>query len=275
MIWRAASPYESSLPAHASRRRAIWSWALYDFANSAFTTLVVTFIYATYFTQAIAPDEITGTSLWSRGVTITALIVALCSPVLGAIADVGGYRKPLVVLSTLICVAATAALYGVLPGQVLAALVLFVIANVAYEFGTVFYNAFLPDLAPEGRIGTVSGAAWGLGYLGGLLALAAALVMLVQPEVPWFGFSTEAGENIRATNLLVAAWFLVFSVPFFLWVPEGRPRRPVTADLVRGAFKQLFGTFHEVRKHRQTFRFLVARLVYTDRLVTVCAFGRI
>ena len=259
----------------AGRRRAIWSWALYDFANSAFTTLVVTFVYATYFTQAIAEDPIRGTALWSRGVTITALIVALCSPVLGAIADRGGYRKTFVVISTLVCVAATAALYRVLPGQVVAALVLFVIANVAYEFGTVFYNAFLPDLAPEGRIGTVSGVAWGLGYFGGLLALAVALVALVQPETPWFGFSTEAGENIRATNLLVAGWFLVFSVPLLLWVPEGRPRVPVSGRVVREAFGQLSRTFREVRKHRQTFRFLVARLVYNDGLVTVFAFGGI
>ena len=259
----------------ANPRRAIWSWALYDFANSAFTTLVVTFVYATYFTQAIAEDPIRGTALWSRGVTITALIVALCSPVLGAIADRGGYRKTFVVVSTLICVVATAALYRVLPGQVVTALVLFVIANVAYEFGTVFYNAFLPDLAPEGRIGTVSGVAWGLGYLGGLLALAVALVTLVQPETPWFGFSTEGGENIRASNLLVAVWFLAFSVPLMLWVPEGRPRVPVSARIVREAFGQLGRTFREVRKHRQTFRFLVARLVYNDGLVTVFAFGGI
>jgi predicted RNA-binding protein with RPS1 domain/MFS family permease len=201
-------------------KRAIWSWSLYDFANSSFTTLIVTFVYATYFTQAIADDPIGGTELWSRGVTITALVVALFSPVLGAIADRGGYRKLFVVLATLICVVATAALYTVMPGQVVAALVLVVIANIAYELGTVFYNAFLPDLAPPGRIGTVSGLAWGLGYIGGLLALAFALLTLVQPEVPWFGFSTEGGENIRATNLVVAAWFLVFSVPLLLWVPE-------------------------------------------------------
>src|SRR5690606_5590573 len=153
------------------RRREIWSWAPYDFANSPFTTLVVTFVYATYFTQAIADDPIHGTALWSRGVTITAIVVALASPLLGAIADRGGYRKLFVLLSTLVCVAATALLYRVMPGQVVAALVLFVVANIAYEFGTVFYNAFLPDIAPPGRIGRASGLGWGIGYIGGLLAL--------------------------------------------------------------------------------------------------------
>lgn len=256
-------------------KRAIWSWSLYDFANSAFTTLVVTFVYATYFTQAIAEDAVRGTTLWSRGVTITALIVALSSPVLGAIADRGGYRKLFLVIATLVCVVATAALYTVLPGEILAALVLVIIANVAYELGTVFYNAFLPDLAPEGRIGTVSGLAWGLGYFGGLLALAVALLTLVQPETPWFGFSTEGGENIRATNLVVAAWFLVFSVPLLLWVHEDRSRASVSGKVVVEAFAQLRRTFTEVRKYRQTVRLLVARLVYNDGLVTVFAFGGI
>jgi UMF1 family MFS transporter len=256
-------------------KRAIWSWSLYDFANSSFTTLVVTFVYATYFTQAIADDPIHGTALWSRAVTITALVVALCSPVLGAIADRGGYRKLFVVVATLICVVATAALYTVLPGQVIAALVLVVIANIAYEFGTVFYNAFLPDLSPPGRIGTVSGLAWGLGYIGGLLALAFALLTLVQPEVPWFGFSTQDGENIRATNLVVAAWFFVFSVPFLLWVPEDRSRVSVSGRVITEAFAQLKHTLIEVRKYRHTLRFLLARLVYNDGLVTVFAFGGI
>ena len=256
-------------------KRAIWSWSLYDFANSSFTTLIVTFVYATYFTQAIADDPIRGTELWSRGVTITALVVALCSPVLGAIADRGGYRKLFVVLATLICVAATAALYTVMPGQVVAALVLVVIANIAYELGTVFYNAFLPDLAPPGRIGTVSGLAWGLGYIGGLLALAFALLALVQPEVPWFGFSTEGGENIRATNLVVAAWFFVFSIPLLLWVPEDRSRASVSGRVIVEAFSQLKHTFVEIRKYRHIVRFLFARLLYNDGLVTVFAFGGI
>ena len=256
-------------------KRAIWSWSLYDFANSAFTTLVVTFVYATYFTQAIADDPVHGTALWSRGVTITALIVAFCSPLLGAIADRGGYRKLFVIVSTLICVIATAALYNVLPGQIIAALVLVVIANIAYEFATVFYNAFLPDLAPRGRIGLVSGLAWGLGYIGGLLALAIALVALVQPETPWFGFSTENGENIRATNLVVAAWFLVFSVPLLLWVPEDKSRVSVSGRVFKDAFVQLRRTFSEIRKYRQMVRFLVARLIYNDGLVTVFAFGGI
>ena len=256
-------------------RRAIWSWALYDFGNSAFTTLVITFVYATYFTQAIAPDPITGTVLWSRAITVTALVTAICSPLLGALADRGGYRKAFVVLSTLVCVLATAGLFQVLPGQVMAALVLVVIANLGYEIATVFYNAFLPDISPPGRIGRISGYGWALGYVGGLLALLLALVALVQPATPWFGFSTEAGENIRATNLLTAAWFAVFALPFLLWVPEDRSAISGRGRVIGDAVRQLRGTFSEIRRHRQIVRLLVARFFYNNGLVTVIAFGGI
>ena len=151
------------MPPPRGDARVIWSWALFDFANSPFATLVVTFVYATYFTSSIAADEIHGTALWSRGVTITALLVALGSPVLGALADRGGYRKRFLLVSVLICVAGTTALYTVLPGQVLLALTLVVVANVAFELSEVFYNAFLPDIAPRARVGAVSGLGWGLG----------------------------------------------------------------------------------------------------------------
>jgi len=255
--------------------RAIWAWALYDFANSSFATLVITFVYGTYFTQAVAPDPITGTALWSRAVTITALVVAICSPFLGALADRGGYRKRFVVGFTLICVVATAALYQVLPGQVVAALALVVVANIAYEFAEVFYNAFLADVAPPERIGRVSGYGWGLGYIGGLLALVLALVLFVRPEVPFFGFSTEAGENIRATNLLVAAWYLVFSVPLFIWVAEDKSKISAAGRVLSDTSKQLVGTITHLRRYRQIVRFLLARLIYNDGLVTIFAFGGI
>ena len=127
--------------AAARDRRAIGSWALYDLANSPFTTLVVTFVYSTYFTQAIAGDAIRGTVLWSRAVTISAVAVALASPILGALADRGGYRKWFLFMSTVICAGATAALYPVLPGQVALALGIFIVANVAFELANVFYNA--------------------------------------------------------------------------------------------------------------------------------------
>jgi UMF1 family MFS transporter len=253
--------------------RAIVAWALFDFAATPFSTLIVTFVYATYFTKAIASDPIHGTALWSRGVSVTALIVALCSPLLGAFADRGGYRKRILGVATLVCAAGSAALFWVLPGQVVLALAFVVVANIAFEFAAVFNNAFLPDLAPRDRVGRLSGIGWACGYVGGLLGLVIALVTLVQPATPWFGFSTVAGENIRATNLLVAIWFLVFSVPLFLWVPEDRSRVSPAGRVVSDTFAQLRRTFSEIRKYRQIVRFLFARLLYNDGLVTIFAFG--
>ena len=274
----------------STKRRAVASWVLYDFANSPFTTLVVTFVYATYFADAIASNSVEGQALWGYAIATTALIVAFGSPLLGALADQGGYRKRFLVTATLVSAGATALLYGVMPGQVMLALTIFVVANVAFEFGIVFYNAYLPELSRSTDIGRISGWGWGLGYIGGLLALVVALVALVQPDAvtaglqglgiampdgPWFGFSAVDGENVRATNLLVAAWFLVFSLPMFFFVHEAHVSRPASNSVVRDSLAQLIGTFREIRKHRETVKFLIARLVYNDALVTIFSFGGI
>lgn len=257
-------------------RQAAAAWSLYDFANSAFTTLVVTFVYATYFTQGIAADAISGTALWSRGVTITAITVALLSPFLGAWADRRGVRKRFLLLSTAVCVVFTALLALPGEGDVMQALVFVVIANIAYELASVFYNAFLPDVAPPERIGRVSGTGWALGYVGGLLALAIALFVFIQPETAPFGLDTSAGEHVRATNVLVALWFAVFSIPFFLVVKEERAadKPPLGAALHQTA-RELKRTFAELRRYRQIARLLIARLFYNDGLVTIFAFGGI
>jgi len=256
--------------------RIIWSWAFYDWANSAFTTLVVTFIYSTYFTQAIAPDEVTGTTWWSRGIGLSAVLIALLSPIMGAAADRGGTRKRSLAVATAVCVGGSVVLAFIAPGMPHAALLalgVFVVANVAFEMSMVFYNAFLPTIASQEKIGRVSGYGWGLGYVGGLVCMVIALIGFVRPEVPWFGLSTENGFNIRATNLLVAGWYLVFSLPLFLNVPE-RPTGAKALNL-REAFAELGRTFRAVGRYREVAKFLIARLIYNDGLVTVFAFGGI
>jgi UMF1 family MFS transporter len=256
--------------------KVVWSWAFYDWANSAFTTLVVTFIYSTYFTKAMAPDEITGTAWWSRAVAVSALLTAVLSPILGAGADRAGARKRFLAVATALCIGATTLLGFVPPGMANAgiiALTLFVIADISFETGYVFYNAFLPTIASPERIGRVSGYGWGLGYVGGLVCMLIALVGFVRPEVPWFGLSTEAGFNVRATNFLVAIWFLVFSIPLFLFVPE---RRLTGVRVDPGAaLRELGRTARAIGRYREMVRFLIARLVFNDGLVTVFAFGGI
>ena len=273
MVVPASSP--SPLPAR-DIPRVIWSWALYDWANSAFTTLVVTFIYSTYFTKAMAPDVVTGTTWWSRAIALSAVLIAVLSPILGAAADRGGNSKRFLAFATGICVCGSVALAFIAPGMphgALLALAVFVVANVAFETSMVFYNAFLPTITSAGRIGRVSGYGWGLGYVGGLLCMVLALLGFVRPETPWFGISTANGFNIRATNLLVAGWYLVFSLPLFINVPE----RPATAASfkLRETWTGLRRTFQDLVRYHVLVKFLIARLIYNDGLVTVFAFGGI
>jgi UMF1 family MFS transporter len=256
-------------------RKAIAAWCVYDWANSAFTTLVVTFVYAAYFAQHFAPDENTGTALWSRGIVVSSILIALLSPTMGAIADRGGNRRRYLIGTTLLCVIATAVLAFITPETphpVLTALTVFVIANVMFEMGIVFYNSFLPSLVSQDKIGRVSGYGWGLGYIGGLGALVVALVAFVgingEPLLP---VSSEAGANLRASNFLVAAWFLVFSLPMFLYVRD--PEGPKARMDIRGALGDLAQTFRDIRRYREVVKFLLARLVYNDGLVTVFAFS--
>jgi UMF1 family MFS transporter len=273
-------------PPPPNLKRAVFSWALYDFANSSFTTIVVTFVYSVFFSKAMTGDEVTGSAMWATGVTVSALFIAILSPVLGAVADRGGYRKRFLFFFTVIAIGGTVMLYFVKPyatleqagleSQAVTALFWFVVANIGFELGGVFYNAFLPDIAPQERIGRISGFGWALGYLGGLICLVIALFGLIQTDSPWFGFTTEANENVRATCLLVAVWFAIFSVPMFLFVPEDRSAAsPPSASIIKETWNQLRATSREIRAYRHVVRLLVARLFYNDGLVTIFAFGGI
>ena len=257
-------------------RLKIISWCFYDFGNSAFTTLVVTFIYSTYFTKSIAENEIDGTFLWSNGIAISAIIVALFSPLLGAIADNAGYRKQLLVITTLASILATTLLFFPLEGQVLFSLALFVIANVNFELGSVFYNSYLPEIADKEKIGRISGYGWGLGYCGGLICMLIAMLVFISPNDPWFGFSKDTGSNIRATNLLVGIWFLLFSLPAIFFLDDNRVlQRKNFSSLLSTSIQELKTTFNEIRNYKNTVRFLIARLIYNDGLITIFAFGAV
>ena len=258
------------------KRKEIWSWCFYDFGNSAFTTLVITFIYSTYFTKAIAENEIDGTYLWSQAIAITAVIVSLLSPILGAIADKGGYRKIFLTLTTYMSIGATALLFFPIKGQILFALILVVIANVNFELGGVFYNAYLPEIVSRKKIGRISGIGWGAGYLGGLLAMLVAMIGFVSADDPWFGLKIDTGEHIRGTNVLVAAWFFIFTLPTILYLKEKKVESANRIGIVvLNSIQALKKTFQEIKIYKNTVRFLISRLIYNDGLVTIFAFGAI
>ena len=190
-------------------QKTILGWCFYDFANSAFTTIVVTFIYSAYFAAGIVGDEAIGQVYWGNTVTICAIIIALLSPIMGAVADQGGYRKSFLLFWTGICIIFSVLLFFPKQGDIYSALILFAIANISFEMGCVFCNAYVPHISNESNVGKISGYGYAFGYLGGLLALVVGLVTIALPEQPMFGISTVDGENYRSMNLLVSIWFYV------------------------------------------------------------------
>jgi UMF1 family MFS transporter len=253
------------------------SWCLYDWANSAFPTIVTTFIFAVYFAQAVAQDPIRGAVYWSHSVTVAALIVALTGPALGAIADCLGRRKPWLLFFTFLTAIATAALWLVKPSPhyVLFGQVLYATAATVYGFALIFYDAMLRNIAPPGYIGRLSGWGWALGYAGGLASLILSLAVLVNADPPPFGLMRESYDHIRATSILVALWYLIFSIPLFLFTPD----RPSTGLLIPAAvqlgMRGLVATLRQMLANPAIRRFLLAHLCFTNGLNTLFAFGGI
>jgi UMF1 family MFS transporter len=257
-------------------RRALFSWCLFDWANSAFPTVITTFVFATYFTTTVAESTIAGTAAWGHAQSLAALIIALLGPALGAIADRGGRRKPWLLAFTALCVAACVGLWFTQPerGDVIWALTFVVLGTVGFEIGMVFYNALLPEIAAPERLGRLSGWGWGMGYAGGLACLSVALVGFIQTDAPWFGLAAGTAEPVHATTLLVAAWVSLFALPLFLWTPD-KPRGERTLEALRNGLVTLVNTLCNIRRYAQTARFLLARMIYIDGLNTLFAFGGI
>ena len=246
------------------QKKQIISWSLYDFANQPYTTLIITFIYSAFFVNYIAGDEQQGTFLWANAISITAITVAFISPILGAFADNTGYRKSFLVFFTLICCLFTSLLYFPDKGDVFLALTFVVISNISFEMGTVFCNSYLNDLSSKKNIGKISGNAWGLGFVGGLLALLVSFLL----------FDVNNSSEVKQVNLFVAAWFLIFSLPTFFFLKDSK-RQKINKENISSSFNSILQTFKEISKYKIIVRFLIARLFYNDGLITIFALGGI
>lgn len=256
---------------------SLFSWALYDWANSAFFAVIQTFVFATYFMQSVAENDTLGSTQWGNTIGAAGLFIAICAPFIGAVADQMGKRKPWIGWFTLLAIGATAGLWFVEPSQqfVFLALALVFFGTIGSEFAIIFYNAMLPDLASEERMGRWSGWSWGLGYAGGLACLIIALFVFVDVDQPPFGLEKATAEHVRATFILVAVWYTIFSIPMFM-VTDDRPNTGISlSEAIKSGWSQLKTTVREVRKYRNIVRFLVARMVFIDALATVFAFGGI
>lgn len=269
-----------TLPApgiNQENRLGIASWCLYDWANSAFPTIITTFIFSVYFTQVVAENPIAGAAQRSYAVSASAFVVAICAPLLGAIADNTGRRKPWLLLFTVLSLSATSALWWIKPppAYALQAQILYAVAASAFGFAMVFHDAMLRSIAPPGYVGRVSGWGWSLGYTGGLSCLVIALFGFVQSDPPPVGLDVEESEHVRATSLLVVAWFGMFSIPVFLFTPD-RPARNVSlAKAIRSGLFGLCETLRKILAHGPLARFLPAHMLYSNGLNTLFAFGGI
>ena len=246
----------------AKQNKQIISWSFYDFANQPYTTLIITFIYSAFFVNYIAPNEIEGTFLWANAISMTAIIVAFLSPLLGAFADETGYRKFFLVFFTLLCSLFTALLYFPEKGDLSLAIAFVIISNIAFEMGCVFCNSYLKELSNDKNIGRVSGNAWGLGFLGGLSALFISFAL----------FDVNNPQEVKQICVFVAIWFVLFSLPTFIFLKDSK-RTKVTKKDISSSFTSIYTTFKEIRNYKKVVNFLIARLFYNDGLITIFALG--
>jgi UMF1 family MFS transporter len=267
-------------------RKRIWGWWAFDWANQPFNTLLLTFIFAPYFASAVAPDPVTGQALWGWMLALSGLMIAFLAPVMGAIADSSGNRRSWLMLWSALYMAGAGTLWWAVPnadmGTIWLVLLAFAIGLVGLEFGIVFTNATLPDLGTRDDLGQISGTGWALGYIGGLVSLVAMLLFLAENEqgitliglTPAFGLDPEMREGTRFVGPFTALWYLVFVIPFFLWVPikSGATR---AAGAVRMGLAELSQTLRALPTRRSLLSYLGASLLYRDALNGIYAFGGI
>ncbi len=258
-------------------KKSTISWALYDWANQAFFTLIITFVFATYVSNSVANSIDEGTAMWGTAISISFFAVAILAPILGAISDKKGNLKPWIGFFTYLCVFTTALLWFVEPRSeyLLVALILVGVANFGGEFATVFYNALITEVSSKKNIGKISGWAWGLGYAGGILCLVISLVFFVLPASAPFGLDKTNSEEIRATALLVAVWFAIFSIPLFIFTKDRKQTSISYKNAISDGLKTTISTIKNFPKLGEVGRFLIARMIYTDGINTVFVMGGI
>ena len=238
----------------------VFVWTLFDFANTSFSIIVVTFLYAVYFKKTVAGNEAIGDLYWSISTSIAMVITAFISPVLGAIADYSAGKKRFLLFFTLLCILGTSSLYFIGPGQIFWGIFLFVLANVGFEAGLVFYDAFLPEITAPKNYGRVSGYGFGMGYFGSLATLA-----IVFPFI-------EA-SMIKETFPVAAFFFLIFSLPLFFFLKETRNKVERTKSYAAIGFGKVWSTLTHLKYYKNLAIFLLAYFFYIEGVNTVIFFS--
>jgi len=238
----------------------IFVWTLFDFANTSFSIIVVTFLYAVYFKKTVAGNEAIGDLYWSISTSIAMAITAFISPILGAIADYSAGKKRFLLFFTMLCIVGTASLYFIGPGQIFWGIFLFVIANIGFEAGLVFYDAFLPEITAPKNYGRVSGYGFGMGYFGSLATLA-----IVYPFI-------EA-SMIKESFPVAALFFLIFSLPLFFFLKEKRVKADHSQSFISIGFGRVWSTLTHLKYYKNLAIFLVAFFFYIEGVNTIIFFS--
>jgi len=254
--------------------KKIFNFALYDFANSAFTTIIITFIFATYFAKEIAPNPILGQSYWGWTVGVTGFLVAIIGPIIGSFAD----RKKRIIFFTrifsLLCIFFTALLWFSKPSQsyLLYTLIIVGIANLFYELSLIFYNSLLKDISTDKNLGKSSGFGFALGYIGGIIILIISIKLFIDTNNLPFGLTKENSQNVRAIALLVSVWFFLFSMPFLFFVIKENKKK--IKKITSSNLKDLKNLIWKGRISTLG-KFLIARMFYADGLNAIIVMGGI
>ena len=249
------------------RWREVWAWSMYDFANSGYTTVVITAVFSAYFVGAVAGKAPWATFAWTAALSVSYLLILLTAPLVGAWADAHAAKKRLLLYSTVGCVLLTAALWFATPGAVVAALLLVALSNYFFGTGENLIAAFLPELANSQAMGRVSGWGWAFGYLGGIVSLGLCLVYIT-----WAGGQGQtAGQFVPAAMLITAALFALAATPTFLLLKERAQPQPA----MKNPWGRVMQTVREAVRYRDLRRFLLCILFYQAGIAAVIALAAI
>ncbi len=264
-------------------RRGLWGWMLFDWAAQPFFTVIITFIFGPYFVSRLTTDPDYGQAMWGYTLTVSGIVIAVLSPILGSIADATGARKSWIAFFAVVKIVSLCALWSAAPGSpLILPFVCMVLATIAAEFSIVFNDSMLPRLVPEPEIGRISNIAWGIGYLGGMIVLIAVVALLAgSPETgktllgiaPLFGLDPALGEDARITGPISALWYLVFVLPMFLFTPDTQKVAISAGTAVRDGLRELGHALVELRRRDGMLRFLIARMIYQDGVNGLLALG--
>ena len=253
--------------------KKVLNFALYDFANSAFTTIIITFIFSTYFAKQIAPNPVLGQSYWGWAIGATGVLVAIIGPILGSYADKKNFTEFFIKLFTIICISLTTLLWFSKPSEkyLLFTLIVVALANFFYELSLIFYNSILKRISNTKDLGKSSGFSFALGYIGGILILIICIKVFIDNDALPFGLSIENSENIRATSIVVSAWYLVFSIPFLFSLKKKINNK---IEISQNNIKKIKDLIWNNGLNNLG-KFLIARMLYADGLNAIIVMGGI